>query len=288
MLTVILGILKITGLVLAAVLGLILFLLLSVLLVPIRYQAQGSFQETLDAKVKVSWFFRVFSVTAVYKEKLDVCLRIFGIPVKRLREESDTENADEEAAEEKPEKRAESEVQVAEQAQSRVERPEEDGQKSSKKKTETKDGNKRRVHETKNTEQAEGEEVQKKKFGSAGINKFKKFLEMVQDEKNQRMFRLVKSQVFGILHHILPTRMKGSIKFGFDDPFQTGQVLTYVSPFYALYAKHLELIPVFETAVFEGEVQLKGRIRIGTVLAKGVRLLFDKDIRALIRQIREK
>lgn len=315
MLTVILGILKIAGLVLLAVLGLLLFLLLSVLLIPIRYQAEGSYREnTLTAKGSVSWFCRILSLTMVYENNMDICVRLFGIPIKRLGEESDTEKADKEETAKKQETKAEREIQRTEKTQSALERQQTVQSKSVEKKVEAKDENGNLAQKTPSTEQkSDKRTVRKKNLGSKWRKKlvcitqkikakrtqlmdkkeeFKqkltRLLTMVRDENNQRMFRLVKRQVFGIVRHILPTRMKGRIRFGFDDPFQTGQVLTYISPFYALYARQLELIPVFEGAVFEGEITLKGRIRIGTVLAKGIRLLLDKDIRERIRSIQEK
>jgi len=59
--------------------------------------------------------------------------------------------------------------------------------------------------------------------------------------------------------------------------------LTYISPFYGLYADKLELIPVFEESVLEGQLQVKGRIRIGTVLMIAGRMLLDKNFRKLLR-----
>lgn len=315
MLTVMLGILKIAGLVLLAVLGLLLFLLLSVLLIPIRYQAEGSYQEnTLTARARVSWFCRILSLTMVYDKKRDICVRLFGIPIKWFREERDTEKEVEEETAKKQETKAEREVQRTEKTQSKLEAQKKAHSKSVEKKVEMKGGNGKQAQETPSTQQKpDKRDVRKKNLGNKWKNKLvriaqkikarwtqlidkkeefqqklTRLLTMLRDETNQRMFRLVKRQVFGIVRHILPTSMKGRIRFGFADPFQTGQVLAYISPFYALYAKHLELIPVFEEAVFEGNGKLRGRIRIGTVLAKGLRLLLDKDIREQIRKIQKK
>lgn len=112
-------------------------------------------------------------------------------------------------------------------------------------------------------------------------------LEFIHDEENQNTFRLVKKQVFALLKHILPRKLQGKARFGFDDPYTTGQILTYISPFYGLYAKHLQLIPSFEEPILDGELKLKGRIRIGTVLAIGIRVLLDKNFRRLLKKFRE-
>lgn len=57
--------------------------------------------------------------------------------------------------------------------------------------------------------------------------------------------------------------MQGRIHFGFDDPYDTGQVLTVVSPFYGLYARTLTLEPDFTGTALDGELHFKGRIACG-------------------------
>ena len=59
MLQLILGILKVTGILLLAVLLLLVLALLSLLFVPVRYEAEGKKkQDALAARLKVSWMFR--------------------------------------------------------------------------------------------------------------------------------------------------------------------------------------------------------------------------------------
>lgn len=111
--------------------------------------------------------------------------------------------------------------------------------------------------------------------------------EFLKNEENKETFRLLKRQVKALFRHILPGKMRGKVKFGFDDPYTTGQVLMYISPFYGIYGKRFQVIPVFEEPVLEGEAWLKGRIRIGTVLAIGIRMLFDKNFRTLLRKWRK-
>lgn len=113
-------------------------------------------------------------------------------------------------------------------------------------------------------------------------------LEFINKEENRQTFRLIRRQVIRLLKHILPRKLQGMVRFGFDDPYTTGQVLTYISPFYGFYARHLQLIPVFEGKALEGSVKLKGRIRIGTILVIGVRVLLDKNFRRILKQLRER
>lgn len=63
----------------------------------------------------------------------------------------------------------------------------------------------------------------------------------------------------------------------------TGQVLTWISPFYGLYGRHLQICPDFLEPCLEGEWKLKGHIRLGTILLLAFRMLLDKNIRLWIR-----
>lgn len=108
------------------------------------------------------------------------------------------------------------------------------------------------------------------------------------DEENRKTLKLLKRQIFAILRHLLPSRVKGRVRFGFDDPYMTGQVLMYLAPFYSLYAGKLELIPVFEEPALEGELSVKGRLRIGTILALAARMMLDRNFRSLLKKWRER
>lgn len=303
MLTTILLILKIIGLVLLGILGLILLLVLLVLLVPIRYRAEGSYYEAPDVKARVTWFLHILSVNVEYRKELDVCVRVFGICVKRISPAAESDEdvpkentvetmagrkTDEVRTERKPGK-SDAETQSAGLSEQKkkelTDQLAEDERRMREKKSQKVDTEQKKVG-LEGKIRAKAEQISDKAEEIKA--KMDEILAFIKDEANQRTFRLVMRQVYGIAKHILPTKIKGKVKFGFEDPFKTGQILIYVSPFYSFYAKHLELIPVFEEPVMEGELRLKGRIRIGTVLAKAVRVLFDRNIWKLIKRFRNR
>lgn len=113
--------------------------------------------------------------------------------------------------------------------------------------------------------------------------KRKRLMEFLRKEENKRVFRLLKRQLVRFLRHVLPQKLSGKLVFGLGDPYLTGQVLTVVSPFYGFYGRNFALTPVFdaEALVLEGEAKFRGRIRIGTLLWIGLRILIDKDARRL-------
>lgn len=83
MLHVIFIILKIIGIVLGLLLALFLLLVGIILLVPVRYHVYASKFDTIQAKARVSWLFRIVSLRFKYysdEETYSYCLRIFGYP----------------------------------------------------------------------------------------------------------------------------------------------------------------------------------------------------------------
>lgn len=117
--------------------------------------------------------------------------------------------------------------------------------------------------------------------------KYEALRAFLSDEENQRTFGLLIRQAKAFFRHILPRRIKGFVRFGFDDPYRTGQVLAAISPFYGLYAKTLKVEPVFEEKALEGELHIKGHIRAATLLAIAVRIFLNKNFRRLLRKWRK-
>ena len=75
-----LKILKIIGIILLAIIGLVLALLLLVLFCPFFYQIKLVNKEQFQGTARVTWLFGLVRCTVSYKEKLNIILRIFGIP----------------------------------------------------------------------------------------------------------------------------------------------------------------------------------------------------------------
>ena len=106
--------------------------------------------------------------------------------------------------------------------------------------------------------------------------------EAVDDEENQKAFRLLISRVKYLLHHLRFRKFEGRLRFGFDDPAMMGRILGVLSLFYPLYGESFTLTPVFDHAVFEGEIALKGHVRLIHILIAAIQLLMNKKIRGLV------
>ena len=95
MVHILVGIVKVIGIVLAAVLGLLLFLFLIVLLGPIGYGAEGRAEETKAVEGRVSWLWFLIRCKVRYDSQNGVWwnLRILGIPLFSSEKQSKNEAA---------------------------------------------------------------------------------------------------------------------------------------------------------------------------------------------------
>ena len=116
-------------------------------------------------------------------------------------------------------------------------------------------------------------------------HKINKILAFFKDEGNQRAMAFLLSRAGKLIRHVLPGKIRGHIRYGFEDPYQTGQVLTLISPFYGLYAKTLVIEPVFDEKVIEGEIFIRGRVRAAVLAGAGLRILLNKDSRRFLKKL---
>lgn len=106
--------------------------------------------------------------------------------------------------------------------------------------------------------------------------------EAVEDEENQKAFRLLISRAKYLLHHLRFRKFDGQLTFGFDDPAMMGRILGALSLFYPLYGERFTITPVFDHTLFEGEIALKGHVRLIHILIAGIQLMMNKKIRGLV------
>lgn len=106
--------------------------------------------------------------------------------------------------------------------------------------------------------------------------------ETVEDEENQKAVRLLLSRVKYLLHHLRFRKFEGQLAFGFEDPATVGRMLAVLSLFYPLYGECFTITPVFYHTLFEGEIALKGHVRLIHILIAGIQLMMNKKIRGLV------
>lgn len=281
MLHVLLLILKIIGFLLLGILGLLLGLVLLVLLVPIRYRITGSYDEELEGTVKVTWLLHILSIVVSYQEDLLVTVRLFGFHLFRDKEESVTEEFDDGVEGEEDELDTILSIQETRPVDPILEQD---------------DFEENLEPESIPTQEQPKTILEKIKFLfqsiCAKLNAIcdikDKILDFIQNKENQDTIKLILRQLKALLRHVLPRKVKGSVTFGFEDPYRTGQVLSAASIFYAWYGKQIDITPVFDEAILEAEGTMVGRIRVGTLLVLGLRILINKNFRVLLKRWRNK
>lgn len=310
MLSTLLLILKILGMVILVVLGLVLTALLLVLLVPVRYRFWCSYEEEAKAKVKVTWLLHLVSVLATYDKSLNLSIRLLGFPLGgSKKKEKDAEWEEDEAGGEDGDT-GDSYPADSREASDTKERYLADSQETGNTKDEhpkdshsaeerkaddrqtdrssAGDGCKkeRKVRGKKWKSFSPGKLLRKIKFRFQAVcdkvkaveEKGRKLHQFLTEPANQKSF----GHIMKILKHILPRKMKGSLEFGLADPAATGYVTALCSLAYARYGDSLEITPVFDEQVLKARVEGKGRIFLGVLLFWSARILMNKNFRDLI------
>ena len=319
MLHILLLLLKIIGIILLAVLALLLLFLLAVLFVPVRYKGDGSYHGGIKGTAAVTWLFRAVSFRLAYDRDMAVSFKLFGFPLISEKGEKEDDDFAVQAAELGGGREAPSEGKRAEPPKDQTQEPvpqnpkeetqeppaaEIEAPKPSAEKGKKEDGapepekpKESRLVRFLNRLKEKTLALWKRLCGTVRgllkkkeelLKKYRKAREFLEKEENQKTFKLVIRQGKRIFFHLFPKKLEGHIRFGLEDPYRMGQILCIISPFYGFYGKNLEIEPVFDETALEGEVSFKGRIRLGTLLFLGLRLLADKNFRVLLRRWRRR
>lgn len=302
MLNIILFLLKIIGILILVILGLVLAVIFLVLLVPIRYQLTASYHEMLKAGIRISWLLQILSVFVTYEKELGYAVKIFGSTVcsseKSKTVQTDIPDVDEvmpsevsveqESSAKKPVSRGDAvlleEVVVQSQSSDTTEVENAPQKTESVVQTEAPKASAEAKKSLLAKLQQKYSDVKNQILSLQ--HKADQILVFVKDPDNQATFKLIFRQVRSILKHLLPKKVKADLILGFDDPATTGQVLSICSFLYLWYGESVNITPVFDESIIEGDVDIRGRIRLGTLAALAVRILFNRNFRILLKRWR--
>ncbi len=249
-------VLKIIGIVILVLLGLILFVLLLVLFVPVRYRGSGSYQNgTFMTTLRGSWLLHIVSVMGAYQngQELHLVLRIFGIPFFDTFRNKKA----------KPTKRFLKLFSLA----------------------------------------------KIKDFFTKFVNFFKKikftfdkvcdtmvrikknikyYLELLQRDSTKQALSVCWGQFGRIVKKVAPRKFRVNLHLGFEDPAVMGQVLAVWGMLYPLHLGAVDIQPEFDQVVLEGDFSFQGKVSVIVFVHAGCVLLFNKDLKGLIKSLRQK
>lgn len=278
---VVLWILKIIGIVLAVILGIIVLLVAIVFFFPMCYRIEARSEGTLEeseVKARFSWLFHLFRGYFTYRNgEFDWQVRIGW---KKLNEPE--QNQEEGSFVQRPRK-----------------------EESAGEKTSEKESVALKLEPEEKKEDAIFEKPkQKRKKKSSFFQKIKytyrkicdniKILlekkehvtEFLSNEVHQAAWKHLKTEVQRIFRFLRPKKLKGSVCFGLDDPYNTGRVLALLSMFYPFYGEHIEIQPEFEQKILQGEVLVKGHLCGIYAVIPLWNLFWDKQVRTTYQHIK--
>ena len=112
----------------------------------------------------------------------------------------------------------------------------------------------------------------------------------LSDEGNRRALKHVLSELRYLLRHFGPRRMRADLAFSLGEPANTGYVTAALAVCPFSYGKDCYLVPDFEADQFyvRGWLEVGGHVRTVHMLLILLRLLFDRDIRKIIKKVRNR
>lgn len=301
MLHMILGILRILGFLILFLILLLLVLLLAVLFVPVRYHVAGSRKEKLSAKIRVSWLLRLLSFgIEIQGKEVRLIVRMFGYPVlKRGGEQKENESKNSTEPQEQPmDVKFQNEEQPVESKTEQEEQPQEKRVAQSVPPTVVHKEIESVHPDDPKPQDLEEDPVKEKRFSVLErLNGVKETISDLRRKKDRLMnfwnristrkaVEHGKREVFYLLRHIGPRNLRGTIRFGLEDPAMTGQILGVLSILQAFTGNHLEVEADFEHKVLEGTAVVDGHIRACHFLGIFIRMLLDKHVRITVKGIR--
>lgn len=80
----------------------------------------------------------------------------------------------------------------------------------------------------------------------------------------------------------LPKKIDTSLRFGLDNPFNTGIALAVLSPLYSIFGKKMNVLPSFSKEEISGTITFTGRPILIIPVISIIKLFFNRNFRMLI------
>lgn len=299
---VVLAILKTVGWILLIILCLFLLLIALILLVPIRYRAEGNFhvpgEEAVTGRARITWLLHLILLSVVYEKELRINLKIAGIllyPRGKKERKAQNTSGDEE-------KKLSEEENL----------PEKENLPPSTREPSGDEGHKRAPDEAASAqsyeERPDGKEGLLERLGrkaenlnrnaetildslSAKMRHFRElwdyYTELLNNEGTQKVIRSVFLRIRSILMHIRPSILKADLEVGTGDPASTANILAVNGMFYPLVGDKIHIKPDFDNKKLEGNFFIKGRVRLCIPLFHVLMIVCDRKTWKLIRKLKK-
>lgn len=308
MLAIVLQILKILGIIIMVLLGILVSLILVALFVPVRYQAKGYYHETYEVQAKVTWLLHIVSAQVLFSKEqaLLIIVKLFGIVVfhSQKNAEKKLEKANEEQCDSESTVVSTEEIEkqeVTQMADTKV-------QPYRTARQEEMSGLKEKSLEEKKLEEKNLSFLEKigvvvKKFIQQivnikytiqkicdTINKIKEnityYTQLLQEDSTKEAILLCKKQLLRILKNVKPKVFLVHVHLGMEEsPNTLGQILAIWGMLYPIHKGNIAMQAEFDKTVMEGDFLIKGRITLYVYLWTVYLFLFHKNIRRVKKSL---
>lgn len=317
MLTMILGILKVIGILILVVLAILLLILLLLLFCPVRYSGSADREEAggVKARADVTWLLHLLHLTVAVEGTEPVfSVRILGIAPEKFgrlksifRHKKAVSGKKTESKLPEPQEEAGKKVSVQPSAcadKKTEHKPDAESASEEKKQTTEKTAFvsslagrlvfflKKALHlpgrladALKHGKDKLRRDVRNARRAAKKASEWKAF---VSRQECRDALTLIWKKFSRLIRHILPGKLSGQVNFGFSDPADTGMLLAVFAPFYPLYGEYVQIVPDFQEKRFSFSLDFKGRIYGFMVLYVALGLFLDKNVQMIIRKIRKK
>ena len=119
------------------------------------------------------------------------------------------------------------------------------------------------------------------------VRKLRRQKHFLARERVKSALRKILNLVVDIVKVVFPKNLLGKLRIGFDSPADTGTFLAAASATLPLTQDHLEIEPDFSEKAFCGTLDFSTSVRVGGLVVRVIRFIFNKDVRYFMRRVRK-
>lgn len=266
--SIVLFILKLLGILLLSIVGIVLIVLCYILFAPVRYRFWGQWMEEKNFYLKIHSFFHILSFSLSYeKEHMNYDLKCFGkklgqpkVKIKKT-----------------PEKTAKKDDTIPREEDSNQQETKMTSQDVSEYYTEEKAVHKK---EQKTKKTAKKKKVKRK---SEFLDKLKDIKSFLNQEEYKLAIGHILKEIIVFFKYLWPKKVHCNLDFYTGEPDSTGYVTGFLALFPVIYQKNWKIYPDFnaQEAYVKAEFDCKGVTNVFCLLLPCIRIVLDKNCRKL-------
>ena len=112
------------------------------------------------------------------------------------------------------------------------------------------------------------------------------YKERLTAEENRLFLKRTKERIFAVLKSIKPKVLTARVVCGTGSPDTTGYVCAVYGMLYPVIEDRISFTADFENKVLDGELSVKGKVRVATLVRHGIKILLDKQLKVFLKEMK--